>query len=303
MRDAGDRADTESDVRLRDRPVAHQLAVWWGAVGAVAGLVSWVVVFPFSLQIGVQQLVVTVVAAAVPAVGAWLAARPSTGRAQVGLVVLATWGLLALPFVAFLVFGMSAGHLGAENLLKLVPVIGLVLAGWALDRGGGLPWVPPAGWGRRLAGLGVGVYGLVAALPATVLVGAHGAPSGAGLLAGPAGGFWARLLPDEPGVLAGKLALVVVAAALGVAVARLHARVAIAPAAIVAVHALAGVARTLLASARADAVPPPGAELSVHPAFAVHVAAALAAVAATVWLASRARHSALRRARTEPPVP
>lgn len=302
MRDAGDRADTESDGRLRDRPVAHQLAVWWGVVGAVAGLV-WVVAFPSSLQIGVQQLVVTVVAAAVPAVGAWLAARPSTGRAQVGLVVLATWGLLALPFVVFLVFAMIADHLGAENLIKLVPVIGLVLAGWALGRGGGLPWVPPAGWGRRLAGLGVGVYGLAAALPATVLVGAHGATSGAGLLSGPAGGFWARLLPDDPGVLAGKLALVVVAAVLGVAVARLHARVAIAPAAVVTVHAVVDVARTLLASARADAVPPPGAALSVHPAFAVHVAAALAAVAATVWLASRARHSALPRPRTEPPVP
>lgn len=291
MRVTSDRTETERGVRLRDRPVAHQLAVWWGAVSVVAALLSWMAFFPRSPAIGNHQLVATAVAAAVPAAGAWLSARASSGRAQVGLVVLATWGLLALSHMGGL-FVMLAGQLPALNLLVLVPVIGLALAAWALSRTGDVHWVQKAGWGRRLAGLGVGVYGLAAALPATV-VAVSDAPFGAGLLPVPAGGFWARLLPDDPWILSGELALIVVTVALGVAVARLGARLATATAAVVAVHAVARVGQTVLASVRADVVTPSGAALTVHPAFAVHLAAALATVAATVWLATRARQRAL----------
>lgn len=292
MRVADDRVDKENGVRLRDRSVPHQLAVWWGFVSAVAALISWVAVFPRSPAIGNHQLVATAVAAAVPAAGAWLAARPSSRRAQVGLMALATWGLLALAHMGGL-FLMLAGQPPAINLLVLVPVIGLVFAGWTLHRRGDLPWAQQAAWGRRLAGLGVGMYGLAAALPATVVVAASDTSFGGNLLPVPAGGFWARLLPDDPWALTGKLALIVVTAALGVAVARLGARVAIAPAAVVAVHAVADVAQTLLASMRAGAVAPSGAALTVHPAFAVHIAAALAVVAATGWLAARVRQGAL----------
>lgn len=87
--------------------------------------------------------------------------------------------------------------------------------------------------------------------------------------------------------------MLVLVAALGVAVARLDVALALGPAAIVAVHAVARVTELLvdLVDPSALGVPGPSAAVAtVHPALAVHIIAALAAVAATAWLATRVRH-------------
>lgn len=286
-----DRADTVDGVRLRHRPLPHQLAAWWGFVGAVVfvavRLGPWWGGFPGSAVAGGMLFLHAALAAGVPAVGAWLAAHPANARAQAGLVMLATWGVLAVPVLPHVIelltqqppinlFSVVAFHGGT-----LIPLVGLALAGWALARGEGLAWRYPASWRRRLAGLGVAVYGFAAVLPPTV----------SGPTAGLGGGYWEQLLVDPWG-LAGKVLMLVLVAALGVAVARLDVALALGPAVIVAVHAVARVTEFLvdLVDPSALGVPGPAAAVAtVHLALTVHIIAALAAVAATAWLATRVR--------------
>lgn len=194
-----DRADTVHGVRLRHRPLPHQLAAWWGFVGAVAFMAvrlgPWWGGFPGSAVAGRMLSLHAALAAGVPAVGAWLASRPASAQAQAGLVMLATWGILAVPGLFQVIepltrqppinlFSVVAFHGGT-----FIPLVGLALGAWALARGEGLAWRYPASWGRRLAGLGVAVYGFAAVLPA-----AASSPTG-----GLEGGYWQQLLVDPWG--------------------------------------------------------------------------------------------------------
>lgn len=286
-------AHTLSNVRLRDRAVAHQLAVWWGLLGAVATVILFLRPLPFDNPIATAQALVMAVTAGVPAIGAWLAAHASTRRAQAGLGVLATWGLLAVGMLLALLFASSIPFSLRALLflshLAVIPVVGLVLAGWALTRGTGLPWRGPSEALHGLAGLGVAVYGLGALLPDPAI--AYGPPPGG------AGGLWDGLLAGSPWDLAARLISLLIVVALGVAVARLAAPFALAPAAVVAVSALEDVADTLLHLAVSRGLGGRALEAATtHPLLAIQVALAVAALAATTSLAIRARR------RTSPPT-
>lgn len=271
----------ESGVRLRDRSVAHQLAAGCGFLGVVWAVVLGVggSVLSGSPAEVARHLVTGVVVVGVPAAGAWLATRPSDRQAQVGLMALATWGLLTVPNLVGLLARTSGFNSPVVSVVSVgIPVAGLVLAGRALTRGEGLAWRARAGWQRRLVGMAVAVYGLAAALPLTAAVGGDLGLGSANLSLGVS---W--LTPD-------KSVTVVVVAALGAAIARLATPLALAPAAIVAAHAVEHVATGLprlleLAAAPVSA----GIADTAYTLFAVHVIAAMTAVAATAWLATRSR--------------
>lgn len=233
------------------------------------GVGQWATTHPLFPAETARILVHVAVTVGLPAVGAWLAARPSDRRSQAGLLVLATWGLLAVPKLVPL-----PGPANGLNLVTVVvagPMVGLMLASWAQTKRGGLPWNHFNGWGHRLAGLGVAVY-----LPAVVLSVATTGPAPA-----QGAGFWGRLVGDGALWLPASMVLgLAVAVAVGIAVARLDASLALAPAAVVAANAVAHVGGVLLGLA-------PSLPLSLSvpgPVFALQVATAITAVAATVWL-------------------
>lgn len=288
--EVGERTDTGGEVRLRHRPFAHRVAVWWGLLGAVAA-----VVITFRLwrdPLGVPELpslpllVFAVVQVGVPAVGAWLGARPSDRRAQAGLMVLVTWGLLAVPSLIGLP-AVTAGFPLIPVVGLAIPVVGLVLASRALAPLGRLAASRAPGWGRRLAGLGIAAYGFVYALmpmPAFVAAGE---------------GFWGQLLAGAPWLPASHVLLLAVAVALGVAVARLAAPLALAVAAIVAAHGVELAGSLLLqqlaqpGTGVVSPFPAPTGVVSPFPAqtiLAIDLATAVAALAATAWLATCTRH-------------
>lgn len=281
--------DAADDARLRHRDVVHQMAAWWGLVGAAAPLAALFLLVPFGGPLrAAQALLPIAVMVGVPATGGWLASRRSARRAEAGLMVLASWGLLALPSVVALPGNSSDVSLFVLNSLpSVVPLVGLALAGWALTRRGGLLRRYPAGWRHRLAGLAVGLaglavgaYGLAAVLPPVTMTGPLG------------GGLWEQMLDPAPWGAGARLVTVLVVAALGMVVARLDAALALVPAAIVTAHALQRVASTLLELAE-PTIPGPGA-VALHPVFAAHIAAAVTALAATIWLTTRARQRALQ---------
>lgn len=274
--------DAADDARLRHRDVAHQMAAWWGLVGAAAPLAALFLLVPFGGPLRAAQALLTIaVMVGVPAAGGWLAFRRSARRAETGLVVLASWGLLALPSVVALPGNASDVSLFVLNSLpSVVPLVGLALSGWALTRRGGLLRRYPTGWRHRLAGLAVGAYGPATVLPPITMTGPLG------------GGLWEQMLDPAPWGTGARLVTVLVVAALGMAVARLDAALALAPAAIVTAHALQRVASTLLELAE-PTTPGPGA-IALHPVFAAHITAAVTALAATIWLVTRAHQRALQ---------
>lgn len=276
----------EPGVRLRDRGVAHQLAAGCGLLGVVWALVLGAggSLFSGSPTEVARHLITGVVAVGVPAAGAWLATRPSDRQAQVGLIALATWGLLTVPSLVGLLARPSDLNSPMVSLVSVgIPVAGLVLAGRAVTLGEGLTWRARAGWQRRLVGVGVAVYGLAAALPLTAAVGTDLGLGSANLSLG------------VPWLTIDKAVTVVVVAALGAAVARLATPLALPPAAIVAAHAVEHAATGLPRLLELAAAPvPSGTADTTYTLFAVHVIAAMTAVAATAWLATRGRrHSTL----------